>query len=568
VPVLFQFQLKAYGADDAIFSEFALSTYQVGNVVVDHKPVGVGTRAVSTNFFGMIGASPAMGRGFVPGEDVQGRDQEVVVSYSFWKNQLNGSADALGSRVLVNQDACTVVGILRDGLRMPPYCASEVFRPLVLRDNPTKPWDPSLVVIGRARPWVSKEQAQASLAAIKVDVPASMSWYKDRSKPVLSTLKELEKIYRPEVRWMMLGAVCFLYAIACLNATNLMLVQMMGRRREISIRLALGGGRWGLIRLLLIESFGITVFSSLLGALIANWLIPVFRFAARNQNQAPDPSTWHLYWRTYVVLGGLTLLTGSAIALFPALNLLRMNIQGGLKTGGGSVGESRGMARLRSTFVVLQATFAVILLVGAGLMVRTFQSLEEIDLGFDPGHRVNLQINFPDSYPSDPKERLGILKRLRDDLQRVPGVTSAAFGSDNLLAGYEFITMDVEAKDHSPTKVSGAYVSPDYLRAGGVALKAGKWLDPEAQEEVMVNESFARMQFGGANPVGQYVRPTGTTGNYQGWLVVGVVADVRENLRLPPSPRVYMPIMWAPDTASSFVVDMSGEPTGESLARL
>lgn len=567
-PSLFEFQLKAYSSDDAVFSEFAASAYQVGNVVVDRKPVGVGTRAVSVNFFRMLGASPYLGRGFVAGEDVQGRDQEVVVSYNFWKTNLHSSAEALGSHILVNQDACTVVGILREGLRLPVYCSSEVYRPLVLRDNTEDPWNPNLVVVGHARSGITKEQALAALGAIKVDVPAKMSWFKDRAKPAISTLRELEKIYRPEVRWMMLGAVCFLYAIACMNATNLMLVQMMGRQREISIRLALGGGRWGLIRLLLIESFAITVCSSLLGALIANWLIPVFRMAARNQSQAPDPNTWHLYWRTYVVLGSLTLVTGIVIALIPAFNLLRANIQGGLKTGGGSVGESRGLSRLRSAFVVLQATFAVVLLVGAGLMVRTIEKLENVSLGFDPSHRIDLEVNFPEGYPSEPKERLAVLRRLQDSLERVPGVTSAAFGSDNLMAGYEYSTTEVQAKDGSRLRVSSAYVSPEYLKAGGVALKDGRWLAPEAQGEILINESFAKERFGSTNPVGQYVMPMDATGNFKGWLVVGLVADVRETMRKPPGPRIYMPILWSPASASSFVIQMSGEPTGESVARL
>ena len=567
-PYLFQYQLKAYSAENPVFSEFSASAYQVGNVVVDRKPVGVGTRTVSVNLFAMLGASPALGRGFVPGEDVQGRDREVVVSYNFWKTNLNSSADALGGQILVNQEACTVVGVLREGVRLPAYCSSEVYRPLVLKDNTDNPWDPNLVVFGRVHPGITREQALAALSSIKVDVPPKMSWFKGRSKPGLSTLRELEKIYRPEVRWMMLGAVCFLYAIACLNATNLMLVQMLGRQREISIRLALGGGRWGLIRLLLIESFAITVCSSLLGALIANWLIPVFRMAARNQSQAPDPSTWHLYWRTYVVLGGLTLLTGIAIALVPAFNLLRVNIQGGLKTGGGSIGESRGLARLRSAFVVLQATFAVVLLVGAGLMVRTFQKLEEVSLGFDPSHRVNLDVNFPESYPSEPKERMAVLRRLQDALGRVPGVSSAAFGSDTLMAGYEYSSTEVEAKDGSRMKVNGAYVSSEYLKAGGVALKAGRWLAQEPQAEILVNEAFARERFGATDPVGQYVMPAETTGNFKGWLVVGLVADVRENIRLPPGPTIYMPIQWSPVSASSFVIYMSGEPTGESMALL
>jgi len=567
VPSVFEYQFKAYSADETLFSEFAISAYQVGNVVVDRKPVGISTRAVSPNFFKMLGVSPAMGRGFVAGEDVQGRDQAVVVSYNFWKNSLGGSAEVLGSQILVNQDACTVIGVLREGLRLPPYCASDVFRPLVLRDNSDDPWDPSLIVIGHARPGVTKGQAQAALSRIKVDTPVKMKWYKPRV-PALQTMHELEKIYRPEVRWMMLGAVGFLYAIACLNATNLMLVHLMGKQRETSIRLALGGGRWGLIRLLLIESFGLSICSSLLGALVANWLIPVFRLAARNQSQAPDPSAWHLYWRTYLVLGGLTLLTGTAIALVPGLNLLRVNIQGGLKSGGGAVGESRGMARLRSTFVVLQATFAVVLLVGAGLMVRTFQHLEDVELGFDPSHRINLRVNFPSTYSQDPKDRLTVLRRLQAALQRVPGVSTVAFGSESLLAGYESITNEVEARDGSVMKINGAYVSPDYQKAGGLSLKAGKWLSPDAQGDVMVNETLARTRFGATDPVGQYLKPTGATGAFRGWRVVGVVGDVREILRSPPGPRIYMPITWSPMAGTSFVVEMTAEPTGESVTRL
>lgn len=567
-PIIWQPHFQAYSARKDLFSEFSAAASRSGNVVVERDPVATGWEDVSLNFFGMLRVVPALGRGFVPGEDVDGRNQVVIVTDGFARKFLDGPAAALGRKIGVNQEECTVVGILSKGERLPAYCESMVFRPLVLHPNPANPWDPSLVVIGRIRTGVAREQAESALAKVKVDLPPQMSWLADNYKPALSTIGEMQKLYRPELYWMLLGAVGFLFAIACLNATNLMLVHVVGKQLETSIRLALGGGRWGLIRLLLIETLGLCLCGSVLGALIANWLVPLFTMVADGNGGSAEWASWHLGWRTYLVLGGLTVVTGFAVALVPALHVLRSNIQGGLKNGGGAVGESPRLARLRATFVVLQSTFAVILLVGAGLMIQTFKRLEDVKLGFDPGHRVKMMINFPSGYPSEPKGRLAALNRVQDALQRVPGVSRVAYGSESLLAGYEQIELMVEAADRSTMTINGAYVSPDYREAGGMVLKGGRWLAAGDTNDVMINESLARARFGATNPVGQYLRSAGSTGDYRGWQVVGVVGDVRENLRAKPGNRVYMPVSWDPHMVTNFVVEMIGEPSGESVSGL
>jgi putative ABC transport system permease protein len=567
-PWSLQAHYLAYAERKDVFTEFSAGCYRAGNIVVERDPVTTGYEEISVNFLKMMGVVPALGRDFAAGEDVDGRNQVVIVNDGFWRQNLGGSPDALGRKILIDEQECTVIGVLRKGQRLPLYVNQSVFRPLVIRPNATKPWDPWLIVFGHVRPGVTRKQAEEYITGTKVDLPPSMDWYTKNNKPALATILELEKINRPEMYWVLVGAVGFLFAIACLNSTNLMLVHMLGKQLETSIRMALGGGRWGIIRLLLVEASLLCVCGCVLGAVIANWLIPLFRMVASSTGSGVSWDSWHLGPRTYTVLAGLTLVTGLLIALVPALHVLRTNIQGGLKNAGGAVGESPRLARLRALFVVLQATFAVILLVGAGLMIRTFHRLDDVRLGFDPTDRVKMRLNFPSGYPEEPKARIATLDRLRDALGRVPGVSQVAYGTESLLAGYESMTFDVLGADGSLIKIGGAYVSPDYLGASGMALKVGRWFTQSDQGAVLVNESLARSRFGSENPIGQFIRPEGSSSAWHGWQVIGVVADVRESLREAPGKKIYMPASVAPNSVTSFVVRMSGKPNAEATTRL
>jgi len=561
VPIRFDFMAKAYAEQTTVMAAYAKAAYMTGNIVVEGQPVSTSWVGVSANLFSMLGVTPGFGRGFLPGEDREGSDQVVVVSHQFWRQHLGGRDDVLGRRITVGNSVCTVVGVLREAQAMPVYLFADVYRPLTYRVNPAVPWTPQLFLLGQLRPGLTREQATQALASAQSDLPGDMRRFFADDRPALSSLPEVNQLMRSEIYWVMLGAVGFLYGIACLNASNLMLVRMLGQRRELSIRLALGGGRWRIIRLLAVESVTLAVLASLAGMLVANWLFPVLLHVAGNSSFLPNWALWGLNWRVMAVLGFLTVVTSLVIVAIPAVRILRADIYAGLKDGGAALGESRTLARVRGSFVVLQAAFAVILLAGAGLMIRTFHSLQRVDLGFDPTRRAKVQIGFPADYPSGNEERLARLREVQAELQRVPGVRAVGFGEDLLLSGFYFAPVEVEGTEGRTLKVDIVTLGLGYQDASGLPLKRGRWLDKSNGNEVMVNEAFARARWPGQDPVGQLLRTAGANPSaapdWKGWLVVGVVGDVRTTMRDEPNLHVFGPEGWGPTNMNTYIVQLA-----------
>lgn len=559
--VRFDFMARAYAEQSNAVSDYAKSAHVTGNIVIDGEPVATGWAGISPNLFPMLGIAPTLGRGFLPGEDVAGADQVVIVSHQFWRRQLGGKADALGRKITVGDHVCTVVGALREAQNLPVYLNNDVFRPLTYQVNPAQPWIPSLALWGRLQTGFTREQAQQSLDRVNLDVPPPLRPFIVNDHPVLTSISEVNQLMRVEIYWVMLGAVGFLYAIACLNASNLILVRMLGQRRELSIRLALGGGRWRIVRLLAVESITLAVLASAAGMLVANWLFPLLLSVAGNSASGLDWTSWSLNWRAVAVLGLLSIATSLLIVAIPAVRVLRTDIQSGLKEGGAALGESRALARLRGSFVVLQATFAVILLAGAGLMIRTFHNLQKVDLGFDPTGRVKIQLGFPADYPLEPEPRLARLREIQTELLRVPGVTAAGFGCDVMLSGYYVPMFSFERPGGKQLRASMLGFGVGFQEAAGFKLKRGRWLNQSAGNEVLVNETFARACWPGQEPVGQLLRPVGDghfgPPDWQGWVVAGVVGDVRSTVRDAPEYYIYSPESSAPFNFNTFVVRLS-----------
>jgi len=561
MPVRMDFMARAYAEQTNAVAEYAKAAYTTGNIVIDGQPVTTSWIGISPNLFPMLGIAPVLGRGFLPGEDAEGADQVIVVSHQFWQRHLGGKADALGRKITVGDQVCTVVGVLREAQNLPAYFYNDVFRPLAYRVNPAQPWLPSLFLLGKVRPGFTREQAEQSLAAAKLDVPGPLRPFIVNDRPVFSSMGEVNQLMRAEIYWVMLGAVGFLYAIACLNASNLMLVRMLGQRRELSIRLALGGGRWQIIRLLAAESVTLAVLASLAGLLVANWFFPLLLSAAGSSAFAPNWTSWTLGWRVVGVMALLTVATSLLIVAIPAYRIFRTDIYSGLKDGGAALGESPALARLRGAFVILQAAFAVVLLAGAGLMIRTFHQFQHVDLGFDPAGRAKIQLGFPPDYPIETEARLARLREIQAELQRIPGVAAVGFGCDVLLSGYYFSQFTLEGPEGRPLRASMLGFNIGFQDASGLKLKRGRWLNQTNGNEVLVNEAFARACWPGKDPVGQFLRPvsgiSGPPADWKGWVIAGVIGDIHTTLRNAPEFYIYSPEGWAPFNFNTFVVRLS-----------
>lgn len=566
MPMRMDFQARAYEEQKEVMSGVARAAHQQGNVVVEGRPVVTMWTGVTANLFPMLGVTMRLGRGFLPEEQVEGADQVVVVSDWFWRQYLGGREDALGRKIIVGTGVCTVVGILPQGQTFPPYMNSPVFRPLIYRIDPAQPWMPHFFVFTKLAPGVSREQAEAAFRAAKVEMPPAMAQYLGRDRVVLSSMADFNKLGRPEVYWLMIGAVAFLYAIACLNASNLMLVRMLGLRREMSIRLALGGGRTRIIGLLAIESLTLALLASLVGLLLANWFFPVLLSATGSpMGGLRDWTTWVLGWRVVGVMGILTVLTSLIIAAVPAFRVLHMDINAGLKEGGAALGESRALARLRGGLVILQATFAVILLAGAGLMIRTFSNFQKIDLGFQSERLAKVSLGLPPDYPAakDWEACLFRLREIQTELARLPGVQRVGFGQDILLPGYFYTTHNLQGPGGREVKAMMAGFNIGYQKVTGITLKRGRWLDKPMGNEVMISESLARSLFPDQDAVGQFIRLIG--GNpaagpdWKGWEVAGVVGDIRGTLRDAPGNYIYSPEGWGASNLTTFVMRLASD---------
>lgn len=564
-PFLFGFLFQTWRGRTDAFSGFAAAQNDAMNVLLGNEPVLTAVQRVSPDCFATLGFPPVLGRGFLPEEFRAGNDNVAVISDGFWRMHFAGRPDVLGREIQVGREICKIVGVLPARAQMPIYSYGDVFRPLVLTIDPAKPWFPILFVVGRLKPGVTAQQAEAALAAAMAEIPSSLVPQGGRDlQPQLFRLDEIKKVFHPEIYWVLLGAVAFLYAIACLNATNLMLVRVLGKRRELSIRLALGSGRREILRLLLVESTGLSLAAAAAGVLVAYWVFPLLLRLARGSS-AVGGESGSLNWRVLGVIGALGVLTSVLIAVIPAARILRADINEGLKEGGTALGESRRLAHLRGALVVAQAAFAVVLLSGAGLMVRTLQELQRVDLGFEAAGRVKVHVQIPDGHRAGKEDRLRLFQELQQRLQMLPGVRDAAFGSDALLAGYSNPSTRMRMPDGAEVGIERDDVTADFRQTAGLTLVKGRWLQEkrDGTPQVVINETLARRRFGEKDPIGQMIAILLGDGKEEPWQVIGVVRDIRATMRSAPGMHVYCGEWWWPPNLSTFVLRLARDPGPE-----
>jgi predicted permease len=523
---------------DRLFDHLAAFTGTSVAVSEVGEPVQVPAAEVTTGFFSVLGVSAALGRTFAAGD---GSRDAAVLGDKLWRADFNAEREVLGRTITLNGVRHTVIGVMPPGFDFPNK--AQVWKPIDIRIDPHMSW--MRPVLGRLKTGASQQQAQAELDAwVRPRVAAATSDARvDRIIPVKELL--VSDIRRPLA--IFAGAVAFVLLIACANVANLLLTRALGRRQEMAIRAALGAGRGRLVRQLLTESATLALVAGGMGALLTYWAVPAL-IALAPRGSIPRIEMIRTDGRVLSFVLGLSLLTALLSGLVPALQATRHG------RGPSSLPDGRAFTprhdRLRGTLVVCEIALALVLLTGAGLMLKSFLRLRAVDPGFHAERVATLTIDLPDSaYRTVPQIQAFHAGALTG-LASVPGVTSVAAVNWLPLGGA--LTMgDVQIEGGTPTPgylVDKPCVSPGYFHTMGIRLIGGRDFSDRDQASTpgvaIVSQSVARQLWAGVDPLGKRIsvedhpRPND-------WLtIVGVVDDVKQQgLAAKSHPAVYLPYL-------------------------
>jgi len=550
------------------------------NLTALGDPERIQAAVVSSNYFQVLGTAPALGRNFTADDD-QGRiGYVVIISWDLFQQRFGGDRSVIGKTVRLDDDPMTIIGVMPPGFRHPLENGAspmEVWCPVELGNT-----DPQFIgdrrarvfeVIGRLKPGATVTEAQAQLDALSTRLE---SRYPDVYPPALgwraAALPLSERVVgdvRPALL-VLLGAVAFVLLIGCANVANLMLARATGRAREIAIRTALGGDRLRLVRQLLTESLLLAALGGALGLLVAVWGTSALgRLAALYLPRAREIAIDGPVLAFTVVL---ILVTGIAFGLFPALQASRPDLQDVLKDSAkGSAGGGR--TRMRAVLVVAEVAVALVLLAGAGLLLRSFQRLVAVDPGFDPERLLTMQVWLP--VPNDnakgryftQEQRVGFYDRAVAAVRQVPGVTAAALVSRLPYSGRNDARFKIEGRPVSDAQLLPSaevrLVSPDYFRTMAIPVLQGETMpdgvDSLSSTYAMVNRTLAEREWKGQSPIGQRIQLVGFGGPTA--TIVGVVNDVRQGAPdQPPLPEFYLSYRLVAGQEMSLVVRTAGDP--------
>ena len=509
----------------------------------DH-PEQVKAIHVSSEYFAVFGVNPARGRGFLPQEDLPGGPKAVVLSHDLWASRFAGDPSLLGKPLLLGGVPYTVVGILPSGFHSDP--PAEAFLPFQADPNSTNQGHIYLVA-GRLKPGVSIEAARANMKSAGEQFRQANPQWMDKNEGV--AVLPLKDDVAGDVRLPLLilaGAVALVLLIACANVANLLLARAAGRQKEIAIRTALGAGRWRLFRQLLSESMLLASVSGLLGFAIGAWGVRALlalspgNLPGINDQQHVVSAVSILDWRVFAFAMIISLATGVLFGVFPALRISRLDTNAVLKEGGGRSGSGLRHNRVRNALVVAEMALAVILLVGAALMIRTFAGLRSIQQGFDPHNVLTMQTSLTGARYDNTAKAADLIRRVTEGLETLPGVQAAA--ATVMLPVEGTIDLPFSIEGHPPAKgdlyngdEQWRFVSPHYFTAFRIPLLRGRVFDPRdtanAEHVVIINEAMAKKYWPNEDAIGQRITiAKGLASDFEEppRQIVGIVGNARE----------------------------------------
>jgi putative ABC transport system permease protein len=529
---------------------------------------------------GVLRSSPALGRFFEEGDDVPGAAGVVVLSYASWQQRFGGNDDVLGTTLTLSDVPHVVVGVAPPGFRLPFAANAELFRAMgVIGERGCGRGCFGIRAIARMAPDVSLGVAQERARQLGTRLEGA---YPDTNTGLTFSLADLrEDLTGGSARslWVLLGAVGLVLLIACTNVANLLLVRGASRQGELSVRVALGAGRGAIVRQLVTESLLLAAVGGLVGIVVGSWGTDMLLSLA--PAALPRIDDVSLDARVLLFTAGVTLLTGLLFGLVPSWRSSRPELYTAIRSQGG---RSVGGKHLRNGLVVAEVATALVLLVGAGLLMRSFQRLSVMDLGFEePSDVLAFRVAVPvNRY--DPEERLTFFDALLDRVRGIPGVESAgavnSLPLDGINSDTDFL---LEGEPPPQPGVNQAVwlrpMLPGYFETMGLDLAEGRALDPSddarAPRVLVVNESFADRYFGG-DVIGRRIAFDGDLTNARWWTIVGVARDVRhfairdgsaagpDPTATPDAPAAYLPyaqayVQFSP-AQMSVVARVAGDP--------
>jgi putative ABC transport system permease protein len=552
------------------FDHMAAMSFWDVNLGGIERPEHIQGFQVTDDYFATVDAQPILGRTFLPQEATAGNDRVAVLSHALWHNQLGGDPAILGKPILLNGVSYTVVGVMAPGFNYP--VGARVWAPLAFSPDLARNRQAYFLhVVAHLRPGATVERAQHELSLVAARIarenPRTNAGRDVRVEPLLSS--ETTRSRAPMT--VLLVAVGFVLLIACANLSHLLLARADLRKREASIRAALGATRRRLVRQFLVESLLLALIGGGLGVGMALLCLrfPLLGIPADFVAFVPGLDRLGINVPVLAFTLAVSVLTGLAFGLVPAIRASRADVNEALKEGTRGSGGSRVRGALRSTLIVGEVSLSLMLLVGAGLLMQSFTKLLQVSPGFEPHGVLSLFLALPEAkYPTQ-ERAAAFYQRLVERVAALPGVENAATVNILPMTGMNNTRLlriegrSEPAPGHEP-EANYRVVSPGYFSTLGIPVVRGRALGPRDSSSsplvAAVNEEFAKTFFPGEEPLGRRIRGSGPPESNPWFEVVGVIGDVRNDLQRAPRPEMYVSMAQRAERAMVLAVRTRGTP--------
>jgi putative ABC transport system permease protein len=536
------------------------------------EPLQVPSARVSGNFFDVLGVKPQIGRFFVPDESQPAGKPVIVISDALWHSRFGGDPGIVNQSIALDGTPYSIIGVLPAGIQFPFLAPADVWSPRYFEHSLFTPQRLRmgvgyLTIIARLREGVSRQRAAAELAVLDQQFQKENPGAPDAKPDMSMVVTDLQDSVVANIRGMLLmlsGAVGVVLLIACANVASLLLSRALSRRKEIAVRAALGAQRSALIRQLLTESVLLAFLGGVLG-LALSWAATKY-FATLGNNNLPQGVPITIDARVLLFMLAVSVLTGILFGIFPALQLSRTNVNQTLRDEGrGSTGGHRRV-QLRGLLVVGQVALSMLLLIGAGLLVRSFSRLLTVDPGFDPQNVLTMNVSLPTVKYADAQKQIAFFDDLSRRVSALPGVRSTAISAALPLVPKRITPVLPEGQPEVPLAerpfIIIEAISPAWFKTMRVPLQAGReFTDADnatAPKVVIVNQALARRYWPNENPVGKHI----LVGRQNASEIIGVAVDVKNrSLALDAAPQLYLPFPQLPWGNMNLLVRTAANPS-------